>query len=320
MPSAPVVGIDVAKDTFDAVILADAQAPAQHSSHAYDAKTLHAFLQKIAALQPRLVVLESTGGYERRLVAALHEAGLPVAVVNPRQARDFAKGIGQLAKTDKVDAAILARFGLQVELRILQPESAEQLLLAELALRRRQLIAMRVAEENRLKQALSKPILKSIRQILRTLDAQIDDVNGDISKLIEAHSEWKQTAAIVQSVPGVGPATSATLIASLPELGQLNRQEIAALAGLAPYARDSGKTSGPRSIWGGRADVRCALYMAALSARTCNPLIRAFAKNLEAKHKPFKVVMTACMRKLLTVLNAMVKTNSTWSAPCPKLA
>ncbi len=306
--SNPTVGIDVSKDFLDVAVLPSGL----QFNHRYNDDGLQACLAQLTPLNPRLIVIESTGRYERKLVAALHLAGLPVAVVNPRQARDFAKGVGQLAKTDSVDAAILARFGAQVELRVQTADSPQQLLLAELAARRRQLVAMRAAEDNRLKQALTKPILKSIRKLLQLLDREIDELDGQLGEAIAANPTWKQTAEILQSTPGVGPGTSALLISALPELGQLNRQQIAALAGLAPYARDSGKSSGKRSIWGGRAAVRCGIYMATLSARRCNPLIRAFSKRLEAAHKPFKVIMTACMRKLLTVLNCMVKNKTPW--------
>ena len=312
--SAPTVGIDVSKNSFDAHVFPSGL----HSSHVFDSKSVQAFISMLLELQPQLVVLEATGGYERSLVAALHDANLPVAIVNPRQARDFAKGVGQLAKTDKVDAAILARFGALVELRRSLPESHAHILLAEIATRRRQLIAMRASELNRLQQVLSKPIRNCINRMIRTLSKQIDAHDSEIAELIQANSVWKQTAEIVQSTPGVGPTTSALLVSEMPELGRLNRQQIAALAGLAPYARDSGKSSGARSIWGGRSAVRCGLYMATLTAKKHNPLIRAFALRLEAAGKPFKVVMTACMRKLLTVLNCMVKNKTTWSYSCLK--
>jgi transposase len=308
------MGIDISKDSFDVAL----DPPQQAFKYVYDADGIARFIAQLAVLKPSLIVLEATGGYERRLVACIHEAGLPLAVINPRQARDFAKATGQLAKTDRVDAAVLASFGRKLAPTPKPATSAEQLLLAELAARRRQLILMRTSESNRLQQAVSKSILKSIQRHINLLNAEIEKLDTEISALIASNSAWALTDQLVQTVPGVGPATSAMLIAALPELGLLNRQQIAALAGLAPFTRDSGTFHGQRSIWGGRASVRCALYMAALTAKRCNSKIQAFAKRLEDQHKPFKVVITACMRKLLTLLNAMVKTNSKWSEPCLK--
>ena len=251
---------------------------------------------ELCTLKPALIVIEASGGYQRRLVSDLIQAGLSVAVVNPRQVRDFARGIGQLAKTDAVDALVLARFAQQVQPRIQPLPSQEAQLLQELISRRQQLTIMRTSELNRFKQALSKPARRSIKNVIRILDKELDQIDTALSELIQSHERLKQIDSIIQSIPGIGRTTSASLIALLPELGTLNRQTVAALAGLAPYAHESGKFKGRRSIWGGRASVRSALYMAALTAKRCNPTIAAFARRLETLHKPFKVVITACMR------------------------
>jgi transposase len=263
-------------------------------------------------------VLEATGGLERRLAGELLEAGHQVAVVNPRQVRDFARGTGQLAKTDRIDARILARFGAQVSLRSLEKSSEKQIELTALVVRRRQLKAMLVAEANRHEGGLLTPATRrNIHQHLHWLRKQIAQLDASIARLIASDETWRGQSQQLQSVPGVGPATSATLVAELPELGRLNRREISALVGLAPYNHDSGTCRGKRSIWGGRAQVRSALYMAALTARRCNPLLRAFADRLQRAGKPFKVILTACMRKLLTILNTLIKTNQSWSPKYP---
>ena len=236
-----------------------------------------------------------------------------MAVVNPRQVRDFAKGLGILAKTDRLDAQVIARFGQHVRPRTLAKTHEKQEELAQLVTRRRQLIELRTAENNRMETLVSKPVRKSVQQVVELLNKQIKRIEKEILALLESDDEWKDKGEIIQSTPGIGPVTVATLLAELPELGVLNRQEISALVGLAPFNRDSGPFHGKRSIWGGRASVRSALYMAALTARRCNPVIRSFAQRLEAQGKPYKVVMTACMRKLLVILNTLVKTNSPWN-------
>lgn len=306
------IGIDVSKDRLDAAVL-----PGQHTFHCRnDRPGIAALVEKVAAFKPDLIVFEASGGYERRACADLIQAGFQVAVVNPRQVRDFAKALGQLAKNDRIDALVLARFGQHFKPRLKVPDSPEQTLLNELVARRRQLVAMRATESNRLEQARTKPMRKSIQKVIKLLDSEINALDSGIAEQIQADPQLSRTDDIIQSVPGVGPATSACLIAQLPELGQLSREQIAALVGLAPYDRDSGSFRGQRSIWGGRASVRCALYMAALTAKRCNPVIRAFAQRLEAVHKPFKVVITACMRKLLVLLNAIVKTDTPWRISC----
>lgn len=303
------VGIDVAKDHFDVAFLPEGT-PCTLTQNAAGLRQL---VDRLRPYGPCLIVLEATGGYERRLVATLIDAGLAVALVNPRQVRDYARGIGRLAKTDRLDAAVLARFAQEVRPHPLAKTAEKQRELDELVGRRRQLLDLRTAEANRRATSTAKLARQSIDRVLKVLDEQIDRFDQAIAALIESDDDWRQRQQLLKSVPGVGVVTSATLIAELPELGQLNRQEIAALVGLAPFNHDSGKSRGQRSIFGGRASVRNCLYMAALSAKRCNPALRRFAKRLEKAGKRFKVVMTACMRKLLILLNRMVQTNCPWN-------
>ena len=278
------------------------------------------FRQLLKALPPResaAVVLEATGGYERNVVAELIEAGYRVAVVNPRQVRDFAKGLGILAKTDRIDAQVLAKFAQHINPRMLREMPEQQQQLADLVTRRRQLLDLRTMESNRLKQALSqaasKELKKSLNKMIQTLDAQIKTVDVLIAKLIDSDDDWSEKSRILQSTPGLGKVTAATLLAELPELGELNRQQIAALVGVAPFNDDSGRHQGGRHIAGGRASVRSVLYMATLSATTHNPTLKAFAERLEKDGKKFKVIQTACMRKLLVILNTMIKNKTSWN-------
>jgi len=303
------VGIDVSKKRWDAHLL-----PAGKSlSLTADSRGLQELRNTLASAGHCLVVVEATGGLEKRLVAELLDAGHRVARVNPRQARDFARSLGQLAKTDKIDAMVLALFAEKLQPAPLEkkPENQEQL--EELMARRRQLVQMQSAEKVRLHQVGKGTVRKSISRMLDELRDQIDEINADIAALIEDDDKWNQRTAQLASVPGVGQVTSRTLLAELPELGRLNRQQIAALAGLAPLNRDSGQLRGRRSIWGGRHPVRSALYMAAVTARRCNPVIRRFADRLAAKGKSFKVLITACMRKLLVILNTLVREGTTWN-------
>lgn len=277
--------------------------------------TEEAATQLLAALgEPAgcLVVVEATGGLERPLVAELLEAGVTTAVANPRQVRDFAKAMGRLAKTDRIDAETLALFAERVQPRPAQktPERQEQL--DALVTRRRQLVSLRAVERTRQRQTVQRTAKQSIDKTVKFFDKQIAELDQAISRLIDADEDWRAKRDLIQSVPGVGPTTSATLMAELPELGQLNRRQIATLAGVAPLNRDSGKLRGRRCIRGGRAEVRTSLYMAAFAARRFNPNIRAFADRLQRAGKPFKVVLTACMRKLLTILNAIVRHGQPW--------
>lgn len=274
-------------------------------------------IEKFKACEVDLVVVEATGGYERGLVRALQQEGVEVARVNPRQARDFAKAMGELAKTDRIDARGLRDFA---DVLARHPDRHKYLTaplekhreeLAALMVRRRQLVEMRVAEGNRLEKTDPKTKTgRSIRAVIRTLDKQIGDIDSDLDDHIEVH--FKDQRKLLDSVKGVGAVTTMTLLAALPELGRLGRRAISKLVGVAPLACDSGKRQGTRSIWGGRADVRAVLYMATLSAMRYNPALADFRQRLLAAGKPKKVVIVACMRKLLTILNAMVRDGALW--------
>jgi transposase len=303
------VGIDVSKEHLDVHFLSQNQ-DARWSN---DPAGIRSLLEQLQSFPGCLIVLESTGGYERRLVAELLSAGHNTASVNPRPVRDFAKAFGRLAKTDRIDAHVLALFAQHVQPRCWQKTSEKHQELQQLVVRRRQVIALKTAESNRLELTDSKLARKGIRQVLALLEKQLDALDAGIAKLIHSDEDWRHQDQILQSVPGVGPATSAVLIAELPELGKLNRQKVASLVGVAPFNRDSGKFRGQRAIHGGRRTVRNALYMAALSARRCNPVFQRFAKRLELSGKPHKVVLTACMRKLLVTLNSMLQTDSPWN-------
>ena len=307
------VGIDVAKDTFHLAScpnIIKTRLPNTPDGH-------HQLCQALQNHTIALIVLEATGGYERPLAAELLNAGMPVVVVNPRQVRDFANGLGQWAKTDPIDAQVLAKFAQIVNPAPkphFKPQIAE---LSELVRRRRQLNDLRTQESNRLLMIHHPKVKKSIQKMIKTLDFQIDQLDQLIREHIEADDDFKNKDRILQSTPGVGPQTSAMLLANLPELGSLNRQEIAALAGLAPWDRSSGKSDGKAHIWGGRKDVRRVLYMAAFTACRFNPVIRALALRLKQKGKAYKVILTACMRKLLIILNTMIRNQALWS---PKIS
>jgi len=310
-----VVGIDVAKDSLDVCLL-----PTEHQfTVTNDPDGFRQLIDQLPAAGTCQVVLEATGGYQRRVVAALVTAGHQVAVVNPRQVRDFARGLGILAKTDRLDARVIALFGQHAQPRPVEIGSEKQTALRELVTRRRQLIELRTAEQNRLETATTKVVRKNVRHMVEQLDKQIRQLEEAIGTLLQSDPQLASKAKLIETTPGVGKVTTTTLVADVPELGHLNRQQIAALVGVAPFNRDSGKFQGRRAIWGGRAAVRKVLYMAALTARRCNPLIRAFAERLEAAGKPFKVVITACMRKLLVILNTMVKFQLPWNPQlCPQ--
>jgi transposase len=309
------VGIDVSKKTLDVCLLAGESK--QLLSFDNTAGGIASLIDRLRPLNVRLVVLEATGRYERRCGVELMSHGFEVAIVNPRQPRDFAKATGQLAKTDRIDAFVLAGFGRTIGPRPSPLPSANQLLLDELVARRRQIVQMHVQEDNRLQQAFDKKIRSSIRRLMRLLDQQREDLDRQIAALIDRDDDWRGKLQLLKTVPGVGVVTASTLIAELPELGKLNRQEIAKLVGLAPMNHDSGQHRGERHIRGGRSSVRCVLYMATLTARTFNPIIRSLAQRLTKAGKPFKKVMTACMRKLLTILNTMARTGEQWRTTCP---
>jgi len=307
------VGIDVSKSTLDM-----SSEPAVQSLHvAYDEAGIRQLVKGLKDISPALIVIEATGGLEVRIATELASQGLRVAVINPRQARDFAKATGRLAKTDRVDAAVLAAFARAIRPQVRPLKDADTRALDDLVSRRRQLIDMRVQEGLRLGTAGSKPLQKSLKRHIAWLDKQITEVDDDLNTRLRESEVWLAKDDLLRGIPGVGAVTTLTLLAKCPELGTLNRREIAALTGIAPLANDSGKHRGKRFIWGGRAQVRAVLYMATVSAIRCNTVIKAFAERLKKTGKPPKVVIVACMRKLLTIMNAMLKNNTPWN---PKIA
>lgn len=261
---------------------------------------------------PTLVVLEATGGFERPVAGALAAAGIPVAVVNPRQARDFAKATGRLAKTDRIDAQVLARFAEAVrpEPRAIPDHEAREF--AAILARRRQIVQMLTAEKNRSGATTSKPVKKRIEAHIRWLEKELASTEDDLDEAIRESPSWSENEGLLRGVPGVGPVLSRTLLAELPELGTLTGKQVAALVGVAPLNRDSGTLRGRRTVWGGRSEVREPLYMAALAATRYNPRIREFYERLLGAGKPKKVALVACMRKLLTILNSMLKHRTLW--------
>ena len=301
------VGIDVSKAWLDG----EAVPQSRPMRYGNDSAGIATLVRALGADPPALVVLEATGGFETEVASALAAAGVPTVVVNPKQVRDFAKAMGILAKSDRLDARVLALFGQRIRPQVRPLPSPEQRDLAELLDRRAQLVSMRAQERTRLATALAvaKP---SLREHIQWLDARIGELEIELTARLRNSAAWKVKVDLLKPVPGVGKVLLFTLLARLPELGHLNRCDIAALAGLAPFADDSGERRGQRFIRGGRAEVRKALYMATLSATQHNPAIKAFFARLTAAGKPFKVAMTACMRKLLTILNAMLKTNQPW--------
>ena len=300
------VGIDVSQARLDMAVRPGASFSITHTESA-----IVTLVQQLRALSPTLIVLEATGGMEIPLTSALATAGLPVVVVNPRQVRDFAKACGHLAKTDALDAQVLAQFA-----EVMRPQprplpDAEARALAALLTRRRQLVEMLTAEKNRLLSAAT-PIRKRLRTHITWLERELQHTNTNLAEAIRQSPVWREKDELLQSVPGVGPVVTSTLLASLPELGILTHKQIAALVGVAPLNRDSGTLRGRRTVWGGRARVRAVLYMSAIVAARFNPVIRAFYQRLCATGKAKKVALTACMRKLLTILNAMLKHRTPW--------
>lgn len=302
------VGIDVSKERLDVALRPAAEA----WQVANDAAGIADVCARLTQSAPALIVLEATGGYESAAVAALGAAGLPVVVVNPRQVRDFAKAVGKLAKTDRIDAQVLALFAERVrpEIRSLTSEAAQEL--EDLLSRRRQILEMLQAERNRLEHARGT-VRRDVIEHTRYLERRLVRVDSDLDQRIRESPVWRAKEDLLRSVPGVGPVLSRTLIAELPELGRLSRQEIAALVGVAPLNRDSGRMRGRRSTWGGRARIRAVLYMAAVVASRRNAAIQTFYLRLRATGKPGKVALVACMRKLLVILNSMVRNNRPWN-------
>lgn len=302
------VGIDVAQNWLDVSVTGEAEV----WRFGNDATGRAALRDRLLAYAPQRVVLEATGGLETAVAAELTAAAMPVSVVNPRHVRDFARATGRLAKTDAIDARMLARFAeaLQPEVRPLPDAQAQEL--RSLVTRRRQVVVMLTAEHNRLSQA-TKRVQPHLEAHIAWLQQQLAELDQELADLIQSSPVWRARDTLLQSVPGVGPTTATVLVADLPELGTLNRKQIAALVGVAPHNRDSGSYRGKRSVWGGRAAVRASLYMATLVATRCNSVIKDFYARLCAAGKPKKVALTACMRKLLTILNHMLHTQTPWN-------
>jgi transposase len=300
------VGIDVSKSTLD-VYIHPVNKVIKVSNDDIGFKKLKEHLPN----QITLVAMEATGGYEKQVFKKLSSFGIPVAVVNPRQIKNFAKALGQLAKTDRVDAKIIAQFAEKIEPRVIPVKEEKQEKLVELKTRRSQLIGMITMEKNRLGKA-GKTVQKIIENSIKFLEQQLKALNKALQQIIGENIELSKKDKLLQSIKGVGPVVSATILADLPEFGTLNQRKIAALVGVAPFNQDSGRYEGKRKVWGGRAPVRAALYMAALAASRSNPQIKAFYKRLCGAGKKKKVALTACMRKLLVTMNAIVKTEIPW--------
>jgi transposase len=301
-------GVDVSKGHLEVFVLPTAERFGVPNDEAGVAE----LLARLEPSSPTLVVLEATGGFERPVTAALMASGLAVAVVNPRQARDFARATGRLAKTDQIDAENLARFAEAVHPAPRAIPEEEALALGEILARRRQLVGMLTAEKNRLVMAATRQIKKRIEAHLLWLEKELARTERDLQEAIEESPLWRENEALLRGVPGVGPVLARTLLAELPELGELNNKQLAALVGVAPLNRDSGILRGKRAIWGGRGGVRAALYMGALVATRCNPTIKLFYERLLAAGKPKKVALVACMRKLLVILNAILRNRTPW--------
>ncbi len=312
---APWMGIDVAKAWLD--VARDGEERVERLPN--DAEGIAALVATLAARTPQLVVLEATGGYETAVTAALVAAGLAVAVVNPRQVRDFAKATGQLAKSDTLDARVLALFAARVQPppRPLPDVVAQEL--ASLLARRRQLLEMRTAEQHR-RPSLAPRLRPALDAHVVWLSQQLAELDGEMDRTPRDSPVWREKEDLLRSIPGIGPVVARTLLGELPELGTLDRWEVAALAGVAPLNQDSGRRQGKRRTWGGRAPVRAALYMAAVTATRCNPAIRALYTRLREAGKPAKVALVACMRKLLTIANAILRDAVPWSATAARTA
>lgn len=306
------IGIDVGKTWLDLAVW-DRDEVRRVSN---DEDGIAKIMNQVAELDPELIVVEATGGYERGVVQAMLLGDLPVAVANPTRVRALARATGKLAKTDAIDAGLIAEFACKVQPPALAPKEAHEIRLRALVKRRVQLIDMRTAEQNRLGTAQNS-LQADIREHIDWISARIEVLEAEIQALIVSLPEWKAQIERLESIPGVGLTTAVTVLTEMPELGQLNRQKIAALAGLAPFNRDSGRKRGSRRIFGGRKGVRRVLYMACLSASKCNPVIRPMFDRLRNKGKLFKVAITACMRKMLTIMNAMIRDQAFWIPPVP---
>ena len=306
------VGIDVAKDSLDLQTYPAAAAQQFPNTSA----GIRALLRHLRPCSITCIVLEATGGYETDAVVQLAAAGLPVVVINPRQARDYARALGILAKTDQIDAGVLARFGHDVKPPIRPLPTEQERAMADLLRRRRQLVKQHAMEQCRLQQNTLPAVRKSVRASLGFLERQVASITAALDAMIHSSPLWLEKVELLQSVKGIGPVTARELVVELPELGQLERRQIASLAGLAPLNRDSGQMRGQRHIWGGRKHARTALYLPTMCAIRHNPAIRAFYLRLREAGKLKMVALTACMRKLLTILNAILRDKTPWN-PCP---
>ena len=302
------VGIDVAKGSMEVAV----HEGTEHWNYNNGEAGITKLITRMKKLSPSLIVLEATGGYEVSIAAELQSKGFPIAVVNPRHIRDFARSVGILAKTDVLDAKVIARYAatIQPTPRALPAEETKRL--GSIMMRRRQIVAMRTAEKNRLHQA-DPAVKERINAHITWLEQELNNLNKELKQMIESNPEWKEKSDIIQSVPGVGPNLAITILSDFPELGRLNRKQTAALSGVAPFNRDSGKMRGKRSIWGGRSVVRTAAYMSTISAIRFNPLLKPFYTHLIEAGKLRKVAMVACMRKLLCILNVMLKNHTAWN-------
>jgi transposase len=312
------VGIDVSKRTLDVCILREDALEGESFAVTNDQEGVEEILSRLAekpGASVELAVMEATGRYERLAATMLAASSISVAIVNPRQARDFAKAIGQLAKTDRIDAFVLARFARAVEPRASVIPDEQAIALQGILARRRQLIEMLVSEGNRLQMTSVKALAKRIRAHVQWLEKEIERIDSDLDRAIEDNAAFKANEALLRSVPGVGRVLSRTLLAELPELGTISHRRLCALVGVAPFNRDSGKMRGKREVWGGRAPVRATLYMAALVATRHNPAIKEFYGRLLEAGKPKKVALVACMRKLLSILNALMRDRAIWRCP-----
>lgn len=311
-PKEAYVGIDVGKTWLDVAVYGEDSVLRVSN----DAAGVTKILGYMKELDPRLIAVEATGGYEQLLVRTLLLNGLRVAVVNPTRVRALAKATGKLAKTDVIDAHLIAEYAFKIQPQALAPKEAQEIRLTALVTRREQLVEMCTAEQNRLG-TVENSLEVDVREHIEWLRARIQVLEAEIKELIDSLPEWREQAKRMDSIPGVGFITAVTTLAEMPELGQLNRQKIAALAGLAPFNRDSGQKRGKRRIFGGRKGIRRVLYMACLSATKCNPIIRSLYLRLMKKGKVFKVAITACMHKMLTIMNAMARDRVDWRTPEP---
>jgi transposase len=309
--SFPTVGIDVSKQSLD--IFIDDTLNQQRFTLDNSDQGIATLVGRLKDARVRLVVIEATGRYHRRVAATLLAAGIATSVVNPQRAREFARAMGKLEKSDRIDAMVLAAFGRHLQPRPDQVQPENRTVLADLVSRRRSLVQVRVAEKNRAHDELPKLAAQQSSALLRLIEQQIEDLDREIARQVQADDDWRNTSQIIDSVPGIGPDSANQLVVGLPELGRLNRQQITKLVGLAPLARDSGTFKGQRSIRGGRHDVRVTLYMLAHNAVLYCPRFKTFFDQLIARGKRHKVAMTACMRKLLVTLNQMVKTKTHWN-------